>query len=419
VPLALEGSSLNHAELLLPPQLTEPLHLTPADLGGTAIIGDASTPGISTYLLTLDETSLNHLLHRLFFPDGGDDDRYRDLQVDLQPGGLILYADVKLGLRWQRIGLLLREEANEVSLTPAGVVVEQELYAMPEDGSLPQLLSPAHAYAERTLKMLVITGPLPGKAHVAQVRFQADRLQILAQATYDAPPPPDTGWQSLASGVELREIDVAAGDLTERLRIVRLDPAQVRFRVRYDPAHTRKVSAWAVESPALLTVNAGYFTAEGQATALIISGGQRAGTRLGDFAGMFAITAEGGVSVRWLRERPYDPAEPLTEAVQSFPVLVKPGGVMGFPADADEGASSRRTVVAQDHGGNILFIVAPRGILSLHELAAFLAASDLGVDIALNLDGGGSTGLWLEVGGVSVTIDSLTPVPSVIVVEPQ
>jgi uncharacterized protein YigE (DUF2233 family) len=100
--------------------------------------------------------------------------------------------------------------------------------------------------------------------------------------------------------------------------------------------------------------------------------------------------------------------------LQSFPVLVKPGGVMGFPADADDGRPSRRTVVAQDNQGRILLLVAPRGYLSLHEMARFLAESDLDLNVALNLDGGYSTGLWLKAGEQPVEINSLVPVPSVI-----
>jgi hypothetical protein len=73
--------------------------------------------------------------------------------------------------------------------------------------------------------------------------------------------------------------------------------------------------------------------------------------------------------------------------------------------------------VAQDFGGRILLIVAPRGYLGLHELAVFLAESDLGIDIALNLDGGYSTGLWLEADEGSARIDSRVAVPSVISVE--
>ena len=241
--------------------------------------------------------------------------------------------------------------------------------------------------------------------------------------------PPDTGWQPLRSGVELRQVRVETGATAERLTIVRLDPTAVRFRVHYDPADPRPVSGWAerlqplLRVTPLLVVNGGYFTPENETTGLLISDGQAWGTPYGDFAGMFAVNpspgpspARGGgeVSVRWLRDWPYDPAEPLQEALQSFPVLVKPGGVIGFPADAGDGRPARRTVVAQDRQGRILIVVAPRGYLTLHELARFLAASDLDLDVALNLDGGYSTGLWLRGSEESITIDSLTPVPSVI-----
>jgi hypothetical protein len=236
------------------------------------------------------------------------------------------------------------------------------------------------------------------------------------------PEPPDTGWQSLQPGVELREVTlrqvrVETGAVAERLTIVRLDPASVHWRVHYDPTAPRPVSAWAERLQPLLVVNGGYFTPENETTGLLVSDGRVWGTPYAEFAGMFTVTADGQVSVRWLRDQPYDPNEPLMEALQSFPVVVKPGGVMGFPADADDGRPARRTVVAQDLEGRILIIVAPRGYLSLHELARFLAESDLELDVALNLDGGFSTGLWLRAGERSVEVDSLVPVPSVISVD--
>jgi len=415
-PLISAGSLLDHVELLLPPYLPQPLNLTPADLGDGEITGDATTPGTSTYLLTLDEPALHALLQRHFLPDSSVGDRYRDLWLDLQPGGLILHADVNLGLRWQRMGLLLLPEGGK-ELTPTGLVLDDELYTLPDEGFLTQAIPHVQSTTAQALEALRLVGPLPGEARVSQVRFHANRLEILAQATYAVSPPPDTGWQPLEPGVELREMDVATESVFERLAIVRLDPGLVRFRVRYEPANPRPLSAWANELQPLLVVNGGYFTPEGKAATLLISDGDLAGTPLGDFAGMFAVTAGGQVSVRWLQEWPYDPVEELAEAVQSFPVLVKPGGVMGFPASDDEGTPARRTVVAQDDDGHILIIVAPRGYLSLHELAVFLAGSDVGIDIALNLDGGGSTGLWLNSDEVSVEIDSRTPIPSVIIVE--
>lgn len=248
------------------------------------------------------------------------------------------------------------------------------------------------------------------------------------------PEPLDTGWQPLGPGIEFRQIRVevslpstpsatpttspAETRAAERLTIVRLDPARVYFRVHYDQQTPRHISTWAthLQQPTLIT-NGGYFTPENQTTGLLISDGQTWGSVYGDFAGLFAVTADEQVSVRWLRDQPYDPTESLTQAVMSFPVLVKPGGVMGFPADADAGTPARRTVVAQDNQGQILFIAAPRGTLSLHQMAVFLTESDLEIDVALNLDGGFSTGLWLEAGDASTRVDSHVPVPSIISVE--
>lgn len=231
--------------------------------------------------------------------------------------------------------------------------------------------------------------------------------------------PCDTGWQLAGhGGVEWRQLCVPIGEYVEYLTIVRLDPRAVLFRVRYDPSNPAKISIWAerLEEP-LLVVNGAYFTPENRTVGLLVSDGERYGSPLGDFAGMFVVTSEGRAEVRWLGEHPFDANEPLLQGVQSFPVLVKPGGLLGFPADADDGRPARRTIVAQDREGHVLFIVAPNGYFSLHHLACFLISADLGVDIALNLDGGTSTGLWLRSGPVPLAIDSFVPVPSVIVAD--
>lgn len=420
-PLTLAGEPQDRVEIRIPPRVSDPLTLTPAELGGP-IIGDASARGTTVYLLTADEAALNRLLQRQIFSGEVEGSRYQNLQIDLQPGGLVVYADVELGLRGKRMGLLLLQDGGDATVSPAGVVLNQELYTLPEERALVRLLLPAGREIQRALRDLTLVGPLPGEASVETVRFHRDRLQILARATYPAPEPPDTGWQSLEAGVELREIDVAVDPErpVERLRIVRLDPNQVEFRVRYSPGDPKMISTWGAETGSLLVVNGAFFLPEdegGGTIGLLVSDGQSWGTLLDSYAGMFAVAASGDVSVRWLEESPYDPQERLAQAIQSFPILVKPGGVMGFPAEADDGTPARRTVVAQDGDGNVLFIVAPRGYLSLHELAVFLAESDLVIDVALNLDGGGSTGIWLAAADARVEIDSFTPVPSAISVQ--
>jgi len=225
------------------------------------------------------------------------------------------------------------------------------------------------------------------------------------------PLPPDTGWQPVRPGVEVRSIDIAVDPSIERVTVARLDPDQVMFRVFYTPGIGYPISGWAQQQRALLVVNGGYFTSEEVVNGLTISDGVSYGVGYGDYAGMFAVTSADAVSVRWLRAWPYDPVEGLRDAIQSFPVLVKPGGEMGFPVDADDGTPSRRTVVAQDRSGRVLLVIAPRGYLSLRQMAVWLAGSDLDVDTALNLDGGTSSGFWMVDGP---QIDSMVSVPVVI-----
>ncbi len=421
-PLQFTGEVQDQVAVVISPRIAQPLLLTPGELGGP-IIADTSTPGRTSYLIAVDQVNLNDLLRREGFFALGHSARYRDLQIDLQPAGLVLYGDVHLGLRWHRMGLLLIQQDGALGLSRAGVVLDDELYELPEEGGLlPRLLLPSARGVERARRALTVVGPLPGEARAEAVRIHRHRLEILAQASYPLSSLPDTGWHSLESGVEWREFEVAADPSRppERLRVVRLDPTLVRFRVRYDPDEPRRVSDWAAEEGVLLAVNGGYFTPRdegGRTIGLLVSDGERWGQPFSTYTGMFAVTAGDQVSVRWLEQWPYAAEESLAHALQSFPILVKPGGVLGFPAGSGEGAAARRTVVAQDDGGNVLFIVAPRGYLSLPELAATLTGSDLRIDVALNLDGGASTGMWMMSGDARLEIDSFVPVPSVIIVE--
>jgi len=80
-------------------------------------------------------------------------------------------------------------------------------------------------------------------------------------------------------------------------------------------------------------------------------------------------------------------------------------------------ASQRRTIVAQDTQGRLLFIASPSSAFSLDELADILVSSDLSLKTALNLDGGASTGMYVNAGNQHVEIDSVTTLPIVIIVK--
>jgi len=129
---------------------------------------------------------------------------------------------------------------------------------------------------------------------------------------------------------------------------------------------------------------------------------------------MFAVSGD-NARVRSNVQEPYA-GEPLTQAMQNFPMLVLPGGAPNMQID-DNGRSAPRTAVAQDRSGRIVFVASPTPAFTLTEFGQWLAASDLDLEAALNLDGGTSTGLVLHSGNRTLGTDSWVQVPNVIIVE--
>jgi uncharacterized protein YigE (DUF2233 family) len=228
---------------------------------------------------------------------------------------------------------------------------------------------------------------------------------------------PDTGWSLLQPGLGRRVIPIY-NDLNqqvESLYIWRLDQTYFRLDVAYDE-RPKSLETWQRETHALMVVNGGFYSIENETyfpDGLTIVDGKASGRSYNGFGGMLAIR-NSRAELRSLVQQPYNSNEPLQAALQSFPVLVGPGGKLGFGADRENYVSARRTVIGQDQDGRILFIVAPQGYFTLHQLSVYLTESNLNLDIAVNLDGGGSTGIL--VASPHETISSSRPLPFVILV---
>lgn len=234
---------------------------------------------------------------------------------------------------------------------------------------------------------------------------------------FETIPQPEPGWSILAPGLEKRVIEIHddQNGLVESLHIWRIDQNYFRMDVAFD-GKPKSLDAWQKETNAAIVMNGGYYSIENEryfADGLTISDGIPTGRSFAGFGGMLAIKPE-RAELRWLVEQPYNSNEPLRAALQSFPMLVLPGGGLGFGPERESHVAARRTVIAQDRRGRILFMVAPQGYFTLHQLSLYLTGSNLNLDIAVNLDGGGSTGIL--VADPWEVIPSTRPIPFVLLV---
>lgn len=223
-------------------------------------------------------------------------------------------------------------------------------------------------------------------------------------------------WETLLPGFDLRlmQIEVEGFSRPVDLTLVRVDPALFVFQVHYTPGDLTTVADWQARTGALLVVNGGFYMTDKRPLGLVVVDGEPLGQSFEGHGGMLSVVGD-VVSVRSLAVSPYRPGERLDQAVQGRPMLLDPGGL---PADFDLAPEpARRTAVAQDRQGRIVFVVSDYGALSLYDLRDWLAETvELDLAIALNLDGGGSTGLALNAGGRSYLINSWSVIPGVIAV---
>jgi uncharacterized protein YigE (DUF2233 family) len=223
-------------------------------------------------------------------------------------------------------------------------------------------------------------------------------------------------WNRVAPGVEVRYEDwkIPGGD-DDTVTIVRFDTHRIKLSVGYQPGQPQSMNDWTQQEHPLAIINGGYFDQQFNATAMVVSNGKVSGESYTGFGGMLSVDTRGSISIRSLRQQPYDPnSKQLVQATQSSPMLMLGGKRTQFSADASQ---TRRSVVAMDKQGLLLFIVSPNEIFSLDQLADQLASSDLSIEVALNLDGGSSTGLFVNGGSSHVSIDSLAKLPLVIIVK--
>lgn len=276
-----------------------------------------------------------------------------------------------------------------------------------------------HGYFVLYLGLLMLGLAGCGAVSISETPLPLPTLMPTVPITPSPPPatlnlptsePGDTGWVTTEPGVELRRLRLMWNERLALVNMVRLDPAHVQFEVGYAPDQPRPLTTWHGRAEAVVTINGGFFDTHNRSTALIIRSGVASGVSYQGSGGMFAVDRDGRVSLRYLVEEPYDPHEPLLEALQSWPMLIKPGGTLVYTS-ADDGQRARRSVVAIDREGRVVLLSVASHTFTLRGLADWLLASDLDLDAALNLDGGSSTGLYADSGEEQLRTDAFVLLP--------
>ncbi len=232
--------------------------------------------------------------------------------------------------------------------------------------------------------------------------------------------PADNGlqtWQTLSPGLEKRTYLPPPENEVTKITALRIDPAYFTFRVHYRPGAPLTIRQWADLLPgAVAFINANFFDENDNILGLLIADGQVYGSGYTDRGGTFLVQ-NSQPRVRSNIVEPYA-GEPLEQAVQAFPMLML-DGIQSY-TDTSQDRFTRRTVIAQDANGRIVMLVTPLIGLTLLDLSTFLPTTDMQLINALNLDGGGSTLMYLNVSGVpEYIVTSLDPVPAVLAIYPR
>jgi hypothetical protein len=169
------------------------------------------------------------------------------------------------------------------------------------------------------------------------------------------------------------------------------DPKRVRLEVVSRPGGA--VLRELLPPGGLAVINGGYFDASYRPTTWVTSGGVELAPRNPTTKGGVLALAGEEVFIGPTAALPFEPEL----IVQSFPLIVEPGGRAGIRTD--DGKRAARTVACL-RGGALHFILLTAQNHegpTLYESVAILrepAPRGFGCSAALNLDGGPSTGVW-------------------------
>jgi hypothetical protein len=214
-------------------------------------------------------------------------------------------------------------------------------------------------------------------------------MRLSLQGRQIPDPPTVVVWRTVSTGLDVAELPVfVLGRPVDAVLLTRIDPARYRFRVISRPAGDRDLGDWMDATGAVAVINGSYYGDRGVAATPLISDRRPLGPR--DYRATHGLFRSGptGTSLEDLAGRDWQQViDGADQAIVSYPLLLGADGKSRAQA-SDPQWLANRSFIARDGAGRIILGTTRDAYFSLGALADFLPRTGLGLQLALNLDGG-------------------------------
>lgn len=200
--------------------------------------------------------------------------------------------------------------------------------------------------------------------------------------------------------------------------IIPLDKKTSAWTLVNNPSNPKSVRAWRNDLKSNLVINGSYFD-ENYLPAGFYQSLDTQGSKAwpdkqsqkdpNSYSGLIKIKDK-AISITYLAETQQEKPAKDEQAFLSYPTLVAHGKAL---VKEDSGKFARRTILAKDGNDKIYIIITENGLASLYEAAQWLAAQPEKFSVAVNLDGGPSTGISYSLNDMEFNLPSAS-VPNVL-----
>ncbi len=228
----------------------------------------------------------------------------------------------------------------------------------------------------------------------------------------------DDKWRNIDNGVDFKSIKIKRSDsgLDIIIKLLRMDFKLIKARILYSKnlgTNFQNVKNIAGKDNIVAAINGSFFDINGNPLGLLIADGKIINNRVVThpiYSGIFYVKDD----VPYIVYRDNFTPVGVTQALQVGPILIADGkDTEGFK---DMHSIHYRSGIAIDDSGRVIIYATDTNYkgISLHEVRQVMRLPDIGCINLLNLDGGGSTQMYISTPSFSEHIAGNTDIPVVI-----